>query len=350
VAERDTPMGMGRLLQFLVDTTLRLPAPLLIRLSGAPQRELAHRRLLPEFQFLDAQMSRAPGLESMEPREARAMFRDQPISLEAPLSNPPKTRDHSVNVRGGAISVREYVPTGITGDLPALVYFHGGGWVIGDLDSHDSLCARLCAEAGVRVFSADYRLAPEFKFPTPLDDCDAAFEWILENTNALKIDPSRIAAGGDSAGGNLTAALCLRRKSEAKTLPYLQLLLYPVTDLNLATGSAEDCAEGPVLTLAAMHWFRGHYLNSAEEWDNPLVSPLLATNLSGLPSAIVITAGFDPLRDEGDAYAERLTTAGVPVFHHSYDAFIHGFANMSRISDARIAVDEIAEKLAQKLA
>ena len=194
-------MGMKRLLQFLVNTTLRLPAALLIRLSGERQRVLGHRQLLPEFQFLAAQMAKgAPGLESMDPQAARAMFRDQPVSLEAPLPNPPKTRDHSVNVAGGSICVREYMPTGLTGDLPALVYFHGGGWVIGDLESHDGLCARLCAGAGVRVFSVDYRLAPEFKFPTPLDDCDAAFEWILENTNALGIDPSRIAAGGDSAG------------------------------------------------------------------------------------------------------------------------------------------------------
>ncbi len=343
-------MGMGRILQFVVESSLRLPTPLLLRLSGGAPRQLEHRRLLPKFQFLCAQMSKGvPGLEEMAPAAARAMYDDQPITLEREVSDPPATRDHSVSVPGATICVREYTPAGTSGNLPALVYFHGGGWVIGNVDSHHQLCARLSAGAGVRVFSVDYRLAPEFKFPVPLEDCNAAFQWVLDNAETLGIDRSRISAGGDSAGGNLTAALCLKRKGEGSTLPQLQLLLYPSTDLALSTGSAKDCAEGLFLTLAAMHWFRGHYLAVEDDRLNPLASPLLAPDLSGMPPAIVITAGFDPLRDEGDAYAERLASAGVPVFHRSYDSFIHGFANMSLISEARTAIDEIATQLAEQL-
>jgi len=337
---------MASIQQFLLGLALKSPDWLLLRLSGEPQRQRGQRQLLPAFQCLCALMEKKiTPLEKLSPTEARALQDDSPVDLDPPGRDRPVSREHTVPVDGAQIAVREYTPAGASGPLPALVYFHGGGWVIGNIESHEGLCARLATIAGCRVFSADYRLAPEYPFPVPLADCEAVFEWVVANAARLGVDPQRIAAGGDSAGGNLTAALCVSRRETGKSLPCLQLLIYPCTDMNFATASCKECATGLFLTLEGMKWFRGHYLRSEDEWSNPLASPLLAADLSDHPPAIVVTAGFDPLADEGDAYAERLRAAGVPVTLRSYDSLIHGFANMSLIPEARTAVEEIAELL-----
>ena len=337
---------MASIPQLIFGLVLRSPDWLLLRLSGESQRLRGHRRLLPVLQCLCALMQRnIPPLEQLSPTDARALQEDAPVDLDPPGRNPPFTREHSVPVDGGEIGVREYAPSNASGPLPTLVYYHGGGWVIGNIESHDRLCARLASRSGCRVFSADYRLAPEYPFPVPLEDCEAVFDWVRGNAASLGVDPERIAAGGDSAGGNLTAALCVSRKEAERPLPCLQLLIYPCTDMNFATESCKECAEGLLLTLAAMKWFRGHYLRSEDEWSDPLTSPLLARDVSDHPPAIVVTAGFDPLADEGEAYAERLRAAGVPVTYRSYDSLIHGFANMSLIPEARTAVEEIADLL-----
>jgi acetyl esterase len=337
---------MASIQQFILGLTLKSPDWLLLRLSGKPQRKRGQRRLLPAFQCLCALMEKQiTPLEKLSPTEARALWEDAPVDFDPPGRDRPVTREHTVPVNGGQIAVREYAPAAASGPLPALVYYHGGGWVVGSIESHEGLCERLAAISGCLVFSADYRLAPEHPFPVPLADCEAVFEWVAANAAGLGVDPQRIAAGGDSAGGNLTAALCNSRKGAGKSLPSLQLLIYPCTDMNFATASCTECATGPFLTLEAMKWFRGHYLRSQDEWSNPLASPLLAADLSGQPPAIVVTAGFDPLADEGEAYAERLRAAGVPVTHRGYDSLIHGFANMSLIPEARAAVKEIAALL-----
>ena len=200
--------------------------------------------------------------------------------------------------------------------LPGLVFFHGGGWVIGDLDSHDDLCRDLAAQAGCAVLSVDYRLAPEHRFPAAADDAIAATNWVAANAAPLGIDPKRLAVGGDSAGGNLAAVAALAARDAGRPLA-AQLLIYPVTDMSRFEGeSYATCGEGYGLTAGAMVWFRDHYLtdaNAARDWR---VSPLLASDLGRSPPALVVTAEFDVLRSEGEAYAKRLAEAGVPTRAH----------------------------------
>ena len=228
------------------------------------------------------------------------------------------------------------------------MYFHGGGWVIGDLDTHDVVCHAIARRAGAVVVSVDYRLAPEHKFPAAVVDCYAATEWVSANAERVGIDPARISVGGDSAGGNLAAVVCLKSRDENGPRIALQVLVYPVTDLSsFATGSYGEFAEDHYLTRSLMEWFRGYYLSSTEDARNPHASPLLAASLSDLPPALVITAECDPLRDEGEAYAKRLEQAGVPVTCMRYAGMIHPFFSMSgAIPRAFDALQQVAEAVA----
>lgn len=227
----------------------------------------------------------------------------------------------------GDVPTRIYSPAG-AGPHPALVFFHGGGWVLGDLDTVDGPCRALTNQAGCVVVSVDYRLAPEHKFPACLDDCAAAVRWVSQNAEALGIDGGRIAIGGDSAGGNLTATVALQNRDAGGPALCHQLLIYPVTDSRRNTPSYTTNGQGYFLSAAAMEWFWEQYLNDASEGENPLASPIRATDLSKLPPATVITAEFDPLRDEGEAYAEQLASAGVAVESRRWDGTIHGFFGM----------------------
>src|SRR6185436_3048436 len=205
----------------------------------------------------------------------------------------------------GPIPVRHYRTPAVAASL--LVFYHGGGMVIGDLDTHDQLCRRICRDGDVHVVSVDYRLAPEHKAPASVGDADAAYRWALEHAAELGADPARIAVGGDSVGGTLAAVVTQRARDEGARLPALQLLIYPVTDWSGDTRSKTLFAEGFYLTKRHLDWFTGHYLSGAPVGaTDPVVSPLLAEDLSGLPPALVLTAGFDPLRDEGNAYAEAM--------------------------------------------
>ena len=326
---------------------VRAPNWLLLRLSGKPQQVVGDRKLLPAFQLLCSLVEKGSApLETMTPVEARKVQGNMELD---PAPKSCRTIDHRVAVDGGEITVREYQPENLNGPAPALIYCHGGGWVLFDLESHNGLCAKLALQARCRVFSVDYRLAPEYPYPVPLEDAEAAFDWVHENADRLQVRSDRIAAGGDSAGGNLTAALCISRMAAGKSLPSAQLLIYPVTDMAFQTKSFEECAEGFVLTRGAMEWFRGHYAPDQSMWNDPKLSPLRAEDLGGHPPAIVITAGFDPLRDEGDAYAEKLASAGVPVLRQTYPELIHGFANMGFVPAAGQAVGEIAQLLATQL-
>lgn len=229
----------------------------------------------------------------------------------------------------GDLGARHYAPPGGTGGEPLLVFFHGGGFVVGDLDTHDALCRLLCRDAGVHVLSVDYRLAPEHKAPAAGEDCYAAYRWAVAHAADLGADAARIAVGGDSAGGNLATVVCQTARATGDVpLPALQLLIYPATNFAEDTRSKTLFAEGFFLTKPHMDWFRDNYLlGAAVDVTDPRISPLLAEDLSGLPPAIVVTAGFDPLRDEGNRYAEALAVAGVPVDRREYGSLVHGFAN-----------------------
>lgn len=236
-------------------------------------------------------------------------------------------RNYDIDGPGGGVPVRIYTPEG-QGPFPVLVYFHGGGWVLGDLDTHDPTCRALTNATDHVVVSVDYRRAPEHPFPAALEDCYAATRWVGENPGTVHGDPDRVVVGGDSAGGNLAAAVAqVARDRGGPDLAY-QVLIYPATDHALDTPSCEENAAGYFLTRADMEWFWDHYLADGFSGQNPYASPLRARSLDGLPPATVLTCGFDPLRDEGAAYAERLDDAGVPVTHRQYDGMIHGFASM----------------------
>jgi acetyl esterase len=253
--------------------------------------------------------------------------------------------DRSIPGVDGELPVRIYAPDGPR-PMPALVFFHGGGWVVGSLNTHDVLCRALANGGGCIVVSVDYRLAPEHKFPAAIDDCEAATRWVHANAQSLGIDTGRIAVGGDSAGGNLAAAVALAlRDSGGPSLAY-QLLIYPVTDHNYDTDSYRTNGEGYRLTLAAMQYYWNHYLRAASDADNQRASPLRARDLRGLPPAFVATAEFDPLLSEGRAYADRLGEAGVAVEYCEYPGLVHGFAAQGGVVDrAREAIDELAAAL-----
>ncbi|MBN3507475.1 alpha/beta hydrolase [Mycolicibacterium nivoides] len=228
----------------------------------------------------------------------------------------------------GPIPARRYVPdgTGSPATSALLLYFHGGGFVIGDLDTHDNLCRLICRDGGIQVISVDYRLAPEHKAPAAVDDAYAAYRWALDH--AAGLGATRIVVGGDSAGGNLAAVVAQQARDSELPLPALQLLLYPVTDMSSDTRSKTLFADGYFLSTRDMDWFTGHYLDGADVTaDDPVISPLLNEDLTGLPPALVVTAGFDPLRDEGNRYARALQDAGVVVDLREERSMIHAFAN-----------------------
>jgi acetyl esterase len=281
-----------------------------------------------------------PPYHTLSPKEARQLF------LETrPFSTPPApaigtVRDLAAEGPVGQIPLRLYRPAGVpeATRLPVYVYFHGGGWVIGDLESHDVLCRQLTAESGACVIAVDYRLAPEHKFPAAADDAWAATRWIAAHAVELGVDAARLAVGGDSAGGNLAAVVALMAREAGGPAIALQVLIYPVTDVGRESGSYTDFAEGYMLTRESMRWFTAHYLGRKEDAMDWRVSPLRASSLAGLPPALIITAGFDPLHDEGAAYAMRLREAGVTVDYVSFGGMIHGFAGMGRVLDSALRV------------
>jgi acetyl esterase len=254
----------------------------------------------------------------------------------------------------GPIPLRAYRPsaTGPGGTpLPVLVWYHGGGWVIGDLDTADTTCRKLANRTGALVISVDYRLAPEHPAPAPLEDCWAALRWVAEQAATLGGDPSRLAVGGDSAGGNLSALLAVRARDNGAPAIRHQLLVYPATDLTRSYPSHVENGEGYLLTNEAMSWFLGHYLGGADDPKDPSLSPLYTDDLSGVANASVITAELDPLRDEGEAYAARLLDSDVAVVLRRYDGMVHGFIQMGGVTPvADAAVSEAASRLRAALA
>jgi acetyl esterase len=242
-------------------------------------------------------------------------------------------RDLSCPGPHGAIPLRAYRPIGAKADevLPALVYYHGGGWLLGDLDSHDVACRHYANAARCRVVSVDYRMAPEYKFPAAVDDCATATGWVIAQADALGIDRSRVAVGGDSAGGNLAAVMALMARDGDLPPLAFQLLVYPVTDLAMTHESHQRITEGVPLTSKTMDWFIDHYVHGPKDRRDWRASPLRAADLSGVAPALVLTASYDPLCDEGVAYAERLEREGVRVMHLHFSDQLHGFVGQGRI-------------------
>jgi len=285
-----------------------------------------------------------PPLSALPPEVIR-----QGIALQyadMPAGEPvARVENRTIPGPAGEIPVRIYTPEG-EGPFPILVFFHGGGWVICTLDTHDAPCRSLANGAGCVVVSIDYRLAPEHKFPAAPEDCYAATLWVAEHAAELNGDATRIALGGDSAGGNLAAVVAQMVRDKGGPHLTFQLLIYPATDFTAQTLSKTENATGYFLTTDDMDWFEGHYLQSKEEKLDPMASPLLARDLSNLPPALVITAEYDPLRDEGEQYGQHLQEAGVPAIVRRYDGLIHGFFNTASIIDkAREAVAESAQTL-----
>jgi acetyl esterase len=234
--------------------------------------------------------------------------------------------------------------------LPTILYFHGGGWTIGSLEAYDLPCRFFAARTGCALVAVDYRLAPEHKFPAAIDDAVAAYRWLAAEAIGLGIDPARIVVAGDAAGGNIATVAARLLREEARP-PCLQWLIYPVTDLGMDSPSHTSCGRGFLLTHASMEWARDHYLNDPSEADDPRVSPLRANDLAGLPPALIYTAGFDPLRDEGQAYADRLSAAGVKAIHREFESLIHGFAGMrGALQAAARAMDDMVAGLRHELA
>ena len=276
-----------------------------------------------------------PELARQEPRALLGLAQPEPVA---------EVENRTIPGPQGDIPVRIYTPEG-NGPFPVLVFFHGGGWVICDLDTHDEACRSLANGTPCIVVSVDYRLAPEHKFPAAVDDCYAAAQWAARNAASLNGDSSRIAVGGDSAGGNLTAVIAQLARDRGEPSLVFQLLIYPAVNFNADTPSSRENADGYFLTRDDMIWFMNHYLNSPDDKNSPLASPALTADLSGLPPALVITAEYDPLRDEGEQYGQKLKDAGVPVTTSRYNGMIHGFVTLPGFDQGKRARAEASVAL-----
>lgn len=276
-----------------------------------------------------------PPTHTLSPAEARAFYRERRTTTQPQAPPVAQVRDLKAEGPHGTIPVRLYRPLGAAADaaLPVLVYFHGGGWVIGDLDTHDVLCRSLANGAACAVASVDYRMGPEHRFPAAVDDVLAATRWVRREAASLGLDAGRLAVGGDSAGGNLAAVAAIAAR-DAGDLPIaFQLLIYPATDQRRGHPSHQANGQGYLLTRDTMAYFHDHYIDDPRHDLDWRASPLLHADLSGLPPALVLTAGFDPLRDEGMAYAEALTAAGNRAAYVCFERQIHGFITMGKVLD-----------------
>jgi acetyl esterase len=329
-------------------TFVSLPAPLLETVIGPPRRS-------PDGLVLDRQVQallwlldkfRIPPLSGGSVAKARASLDRSAPTLDLPRPAGVGAYDHEVPGATGPLRARVYVPDSApAAGAPGLVFFHGGGWVVGSIESHDRFCRVLADEARAVVVSIDYRLAPEHPFPAGPEDAIASTRWVLANAATLGLDPGKIAVGGDSAGGNLSAVVSIALRDDARR-PAYQMLLYPATDMTRSMPSHAMFRDSFFLSRAAGDWYLGHYLVGPDDAKNPLASPIFVDDLARLPPAFVLTAGFDPLRDEGQAYAERMRKAGVAVEHLCAEGQMHGFLLLGGALDAAA---DVVHLLARRL-
>ncbi|WP_066321708.1 alpha/beta hydrolase [Bacillus sp. FJAT-29814] len=299
----------------------------------------------PQTKFVLDQLAAAgaPPMETLSPEMARQAF----VLPQGALEEVGKVENRTIPGPATDIPVRVYYPKELKTENPALVFYHGGGWVIGNLDTHDDICRALTNYANCVTISVDYRLAPEHKFPAAVEDSYAAVQYVYDHAEDFQVDRNRIAVGGDSAGGNLAAVVTNLAKDKNSPSICFQLLIYPSTNVGgEPTSSMVENAQGYFLEKGTMEWFRNCYLNGEEDKQNPLVSPMLYEDFQGLPPALVITAEYDPLRDEGEAYAKKLAEAGVKVETIRYHGTIHGFVSMSAvIAQGKVALEKAGEAL-----
>ena len=319
-----------------VRALLSLPTRVVRRLAGAPEHNVYAAELDPHAQLLARlqKLAQRPGYSEISVAAARAELALGVAVVEA--APPPGVRVEARTVDGaaGPLPARVYTPSDATGALPVLVFFHGGGFVVGSPEVYDAGCRTVCVEARCVVVSVDYRLAPEHRFPAAADDALAAFRWVAAHATSLGGDGARVAVGGDSAGGNLAAVTALRARDEGGPRPVFQWLVYPATDMTRAMASHREHAAGPFLDGPTMAWFLDHYVPDPAQRTHPHASPLFAERHTELPPACVVTAGFDPLRDEGVAYADRLHNAGITVTRVEAPTLVHGFFTMSGVVPA----------------
>jgi acetyl esterase len=285
-----------------------------------------------------------PPYENGSPAEARELYLKGRLVTNPEPPDLASVKEIAIPGPAGALPARLYTPKTLRqkdGMAPCLVFFHGGGWVIGNLDSHDVACRTLAHEGGLIVISVDYRLSPEAKFPAAVEDAIAATTWISNNAMTLGIDAERLMVGGDSAGGNLAAVVSIHAREKGPKIAG-QVLIYPATDFRMTHSSHREPETNLLLTHSVIRWFKNHYLNGPEDIDDWRASPARVENLAGLPPAYVLTAGADALRDEGDEYAKRLKEAGVPVTYRSFPGQFHGFFTMGKLlPQANVAAKEI---------
>jgi acetyl esterase/lipase len=337
---------------FALRRLLQAPRAFTRGLGSGPPSVVDGQTLDPQLELLVrlARLAKAPPIESMTPDEARAR-----AEVEYPmLAGKPRAVEQVLDLEAThgtrSIPLRLYRPKDVEKPVPAVLWLHGGGWVVGSIRTHEAPSRLFAALAGCAVVSVDYGRAPEHRFPSAVEDAVAAYCHVVENAERLGLHPRAIGVGGDSAGGNLAAVLCHEARERRLPKPALQILIYPVTDLSRASASYRTFADGYILTANAMAWFIEHYLGDTRLASDPRASPLASQNFTELPPALIHTAGFDPLRDEGRAYADRLEAAGIPVKYTCHADLTHGYwAVAGSVRAARRAIGEIALAAGQAL-
>ncbi|MFT7502506.1 MAG: acetyl esterase [Gammaproteobacteria bacterium] len=321
----------AKLEAFAAKAVPRLPAKVVAKLAGEPL-VIDARTLDPYIRLAVNQSTDGPAMSTLTPEVGRATARHAFAATNGARTAGVAVRDRTIPGPNGDLGVRLYHPSDAAGLLPGVLFMHQGGWVIGDLDSCDTFCTRVAAELGAVVVSLDYRLAPEHQLPAQHHDADAAWAWLTSNTEGLGIDPGGLVICGDSAGGQMATTLCQRLRDAGQPQPAVQAMIYPLTDATATNGSIVSCADSFPLSIDTMEWFFSHALPDGFDRSDPALSPALHKRLGDVAPAVIVTAGFDPLRDQGNAYAAALRDAGVTVIDRCEDSMSHSFLAFGGLS------------------
>ena len=323
----------AKLETFAAKTVPKLPAKVVAKLAGTPLM-IDGRTLDPYIQLAVNQSAGGRAMSTLTPQVSRAAAHDAFAATNGERTSGVAVRDRTIPGPDGDLGVRLYHPSDAAGLLPGVLFMHQGGWVIGDLDSCDTFCTRLAAELGAVVVSLDYRLAPTHQMPAQHQDADAAWAWLISNTEGLGIDPEGLVICGDSAGGQMAATLCQRLRDAGQPQPAVQAMIYPLTDATATDGSIVSCADSFPLSIDTLEWFFSQALPNGFDRSDPALSPALHERLGDVAPAVIVTAGFDPLRDQGNAYAAALRDAGVNVIDRCEDSMSHSFLAFGGLSPA----------------